>query len=53
MINDLLAACAELKRQLEAVLAPDYLVENPVTNARGRIKLQEGVGLGALRTEHG
>jgi hypothetical protein len=39
--QDLDAACDELKRQVEAVLAPGYVVENPVTNARGRIELQE------------
>jgi hypothetical protein len=39
--RDLRAARAELKGQVEAVLADGYEVENPVTNARGRIKLKE------------
>jgi hypothetical protein len=39
--KDLEIARAELKRAVEAVLAEGYEVENPVTNARGRIKLQE------------
>jgi hypothetical protein len=39
--QDLSAACAELKVAVEAVLATGYQVENPVTNARGRIRLQE------------
>jgi hypothetical protein len=39
--QDFDAACAELKRQVEAVLAPGYVVENPVTNARGRVEVQE------------
>ncbi len=39
--RDLGVAAAELKRAIESVLAPDYEVENPVTNARGRIKLIE------------
>ncbi len=39
--RDLGTAKADLKRAIEAVLADGYEVENPVTNARGRIKLQE------------
>jgi hypothetical protein len=39
--KDLDHARAELKRAVEAVLAEGYEVENPVTNARGRIRLQE------------
>jgi len=39
--KDLETARADLKRAVEAVLAEGYEVENPVTNARGRIKLQE------------
>jgi hypothetical protein len=39
--EDLDAACAKLRSAVEAVLAEGYVVENPVTNARGRIELQE------------
>jgi hypothetical protein len=39
--KDLDSARAALKKQVEAVLAEGYVVENPVTNTRGRIKLQE------------
>ena len=35
------AAKDELKKAVEAVLADSYQVENPVTNARGKIQLQE------------
>jgi hypothetical protein len=35
------SARAALRTQVTAVLAEGYEVENPVTNARGRIKLQE------------
>src|SRR5262245_35015983 len=34
-------ARAELKRAVEAVLAEGYEAENPVTNARGRLRLRE------------
>jgi hypothetical protein len=39
--RDLGLAQAELKRAIEAVLAEDYEIENPVTNARGRLKLDQ------------
>jgi hypothetical protein len=39
--RDLGEAQAELKRAVEAVLADDYQVENPVTNARGRLQLDQ------------
>jgi hypothetical protein len=39
--KDLETARADLKRAVEAVLVEGYEVENPVTNTRGRIKLQE------------
>jgi hypothetical protein len=39
--RDLRTARAELKRAVEAVLAEGYEVENPITRAGGRIKLQE------------
>jgi hypothetical protein len=40
--NELEVAKVDLKRAVAAVLTPDYVVENPVTNARGKIRLQEG-----------
>jgi hypothetical protein len=40
--NEVEEAKAELKRTVEAVLTSGYVVENPVTNARGKIRLQEG-----------
>jgi hypothetical protein len=39
--RDIGIARGELKRAVEAVLAKDYTVENPVTNARGRFRLEE------------
>jgi hypothetical protein len=39
--SDIGIARGELKRTVEAVLANGYQIENPVTNARGRIKLAE------------
>jgi hypothetical protein len=39
--SELEKARADLKRAVEAVLAEDYRVDNPVVNARGRIKLEE------------
>jgi|HubBroStandDraft_6_1064221.scaffolds.fasta_scaffold527833_1 hypothetical protein len=39
--RDLSVAKEELKRAVEAVFATDYQVENPVTNARGRLRLEE------------
>jgi hypothetical protein len=39
--QDIKTARERLRRQVEAVLAPDYQVENPVTNARGRFQLKE------------
>jgi hypothetical protein len=40
-IRDLEEAKTELKRTIDALLAPDYEVENPVTHARGKVKLDE------------
>jgi hypothetical protein len=39
--RDLDVARAQLKASIEATLAKGYQVENPVTNARGRFKLDE------------
>jgi hypothetical protein len=39
--SDLRKARDELKRTLEAVLAEDYKVDNPVTRARGQIKIEQ------------
>jgi hypothetical protein len=39
--SDLRKARDELRRAVDAVLASDYQVDNPVTRARGQIKLQE------------
>jgi|SRR5579862_1328954 len=39
--RDLGAAQAELRRAIDAALAKDYEIENPVTNARGKLKLDE------------
>jgi hypothetical protein len=39
--SDLGKAQDELKRSVEAVLAPDYQPENPVTNARGHLNLEQ------------
>lgn len=39
--RDLDAAKTELAKAVSAVLAPEYQIENPVTNARGRLKLQQ------------
>jgi hypothetical protein len=39
--NHIRDAQDELKRQVNAVLAPDYVVDNPVTGARGRMRLLE------------
>jgi hypothetical protein len=39
--SDLKAARVELKEAVEAVLAADYEVVNPITSARGRMKLEE------------
>jgi hypothetical protein len=39
--SDLSTACNELKEAINAVLAKGYEVDNPVTRARGRIKLKE------------
>jgi hypothetical protein len=39
--KDIRTAREQLKLQVRAVLDSDYEVENPVTNARGRIKLDE------------
>ena len=39
--SDLGKARDELKRSVEAVLAPDYQPENPVTNARGHLNLEQ------------
>jgi hypothetical protein len=39
--RDLGEAQTELMRAVEAVLANDYQVENPVTNARGRLQLDQ------------
>ena len=39
--RDLDSARAELKHAVKAVLSTDYQVENPVTNARGRLKLEK------------
>jgi hypothetical protein len=39
--RDLRTAKEVLKAQVQAVLADGYQIENPVTNARGRIKLDE------------
>ncbi len=39
--SDLKNARAELKRAVEAVLADGYKVDNPVTRARGKIRLEE------------
>src|SRR5271165_6168300 len=38
---DIEKAKEDLRNQVEAVLAPDYQPENPVTNARGRLKLEQ------------
>lgn len=38
---DIRAAKSELAEMVETVLASDYEVENPVTNARGRIRFDE------------
>ena len=40
--NELEVAKVDLKGAVAAVLAPDYVVDNPVTNTRGKIRLQEG-----------
>jgi hypothetical protein len=40
-IQEIEKAKSELKGAIDAVLAPDYQVENPVTHARGRIWLNE------------
>jgi hypothetical protein len=39
--HELEAAKTDLKKAVEAVLADDYQPENPVTNARGRIRVRE------------
>jgi hypothetical protein len=39
--SDLKDAQARLREQVAAVLAEDYVVENPVTNARGRMSLDQ------------
>ena len=39
--SDLKKARDELKRAVEAVLADDYKVDNPITRARGQIRLEE------------
>jgi hypothetical protein len=39
--KDLTQAQAGLREMVDRALAPDYAVENPVTNARGRFKLEE------------
>jgi hypothetical protein len=39
--NDLKDARSKLREQVTAVLAEDYVVENPVTNARGRLNLDQ------------
>jgi hypothetical protein len=39
--SDLQAAKSELEKAVQAVLTAGYQVENPVTRARGRIKLEE------------
>ena len=39
--RDLEAAKSELEKAVQAVLTKGYQVENPVTGARGRIKLEE------------
>jgi hypothetical protein len=39
--SELRKARDELKRTLEAVLAEDYKVDNPVTRARGQIKIEQ------------
>jgi hypothetical protein len=39
--SDLGKAKDELKRSVEAVLAPDYQPENPMTNARGHLNLEQ------------
>ena len=39
--SDLRKARDELKRAVEAVLADDYKVDNPITRARGQIRLEE------------
>ena len=39
--SDVEKAKEELKNFVDAVLAPDYQPENPVTNARGRLKLEQ------------
>lgn len=40
-VRDLEEAKIELTRTVEAVLAEDYQIENPVTHARGKVKLDE------------
>lgn len=58
--SDLGKAREELRRFVEAVLSPDYQVENPVTNARGHLRLEQNATppekvlldqLQAMRTE--
>lgn len=39
--SDVEKAKEDLRNFVEAVLAPDYQPENPVTNARGRLKLEQ------------
>jgi hypothetical protein len=39
--NDLKSASAELKRAVEAIETPGYQVQNPVTSARGIVRLEE------------
>lgn len=40
--RDVDQAKSDLKKAVEAAMAPDYTVDNPVTHARGVVKLQEG-----------
>ncbi|KZD23553.1 hypothetical protein [Tardiphaga robiniae] len=38
--RDLVAAREKLQHAVDVVLSPNYQVENPVTNARGRLRLE-------------